>query len=245
VFLMVLNWFLAMRQGAPRMRRATGREFVLATGAAMLPLVMPVLMVVGIRFGIATPTEVSAVAVLYGLVLACFVYRAFGLRDVVRIVVECGLLAGMVLFIIAAAGSFAWTLTAANLPVALISLLHAIGDSKAAFLIGSLVLLVVVGSLLEGLPALIILGPLLIPIAGQYGIDSIHYSMIIILGMGIGIFIPPIGIGFYISCAVAESRIEAASRAMLPYLVVLVLGVLAVAFVPWFTHALPNLLGSR
>jgi TRAP-type C4-dicarboxylate transport system permease large subunit len=69
--------------------------------------------------------------------------------------------------------------------------------------------------------------------------------MIIILAMGIGIFIPPIGIGFYISCAVAESRIEAASRAMIPYLIVLVLGVLAVAFIPWFTHALPNLVGTR
>lgn len=245
VLLMILNWGLAVREGAPRMPRATGPELALAAGAAALPLVMPVLMVVGIRFGFATPTEISAVAVLYGLVLACGVYRAFGLRDLVRIVVECGVLSGMVLFIIAAAGSFAWTLTAANLPVALISLLHALGDSRAAFLIGSLALLVVVGSLLEGLPALIILGPLLIPIAGQYGIDSIHYAMVIILAMGIGIFIPPIGIGFYIACAVAESRIEAASRAMIPYLIVLVLGVLAVAFIPWFTHALPNLVGSR
>ncbi|MGH1590175.1 TRAP transporter large permease subunit [Methylobacterium phyllosphaerae] len=245
VLLMILNWVLAVREGAPRMPRATGPDLALAAGAAALPLVMPVLMVVGIRFGFATPTEVSAVAVLYGLILACGVYRAFGLRDLVRIVVECGVLSGMVLFIIAAAGSFAWTLTAANLPVALISLLHALGDSRAAFLIGSIALLVVVGSLLEGLPALIILGPLLIPIAGQYGIDSIHYAMVIILAMGIGIFIPPIGIGFYIACAVAESRIEATSRAMIPYLIVLVLGVLAVAFIPWFTHALPNLVGSR
>jgi tripartite ATP-independent transporter DctM subunit len=243
--LMVLNWFLAVRQGAPRMPRATGPELARAAAVAVLPLVMPVLMVVGIRFGIATPTEISAVAVLYGLILACGVYRAFGLRELVGIVVECGLLAGMVLFIIAAAGSFAWTLTAANLPVALIALLHTLGDSPAAFLIGSLALLVVVGSLLEGLPALIILGPLLIPIAGQYGIDSIHYAMVIILAMGIGIFIPPIGIGFYIACAVAESRIETASRAMVPYLMVLVLGVLAVAFVPWFTHALPNIVGNR
>jgi TRAP-type C4-dicarboxylate transport system permease large subunit len=99
----------------------------------------------------------------------------------------------------------------------------------------------VVGSLLEGLPALIILGPLLMPMASQYGIDIIHYSMIMILAMGVGIFIPPIGIGFYVSCTVSESRLEATSKAMLPYLAVLIVGVLVVAFVPWFTLAVPRL----
>ncbi len=98
-------------------------------------------------------------------------------------------------------------------------------------------LLIVVGSLLEGLPALIILAPLLMPIANSLGIDSIPLrAIVILLAMGIGIFIPPIGICFYIACAVSEAKVEAASRAMLPYLAVLILGVLAVAFVPWFTH---------
>ena len=242
--LMVLNYVLAARRDAPRMARATVADALRATASAVLPLVMPVLMVAGIRFGIATPTEVSAIAVLYGVVLACLVYRSIGLRRLYGIVVECGLLAGMVLLIIAAAGSFAWTLTAANLPLTLIAVLHAAGDNKYVFLVGSLLLLIVVGSLLEGLPALIILGPLLIPIAAQFGLDSIHFALVIILAMGIGIFIPPIGIGFYISCAVAGSTIEAAGAAMLPYLAVLLLGVLAVAFVPWFTHILPRLLGA-
>jgi TRAP-type C4-dicarboxylate transport system permease large subunit len=109
-------------------------------------------------------------------------------------------------FIIASAGSFAWTLTAANLPAALIQVLHLAGDSPTLFLIGSLILLITVGSLLEGLPVLIILGPLLLPIATQLGIDSIHYAMVILLAMGIGIFIPPIGICFYISYAVSEAH---------------------------------------
>jgi TRAP-type C4-dicarboxylate transport system permease large subunit len=173
------------------------------------------------------------------------IYRSIGSRGFLAIAVECGLLAGMVLFIIAAAGSFAWTLAAANLPAALVRMLHLMGDSPALFLIGSMVLLIVVGSLLEGLPALIILGPLLLPIANQLGIESIHYSMVILLAMGIGIFIPPIGICFYISCAVAQADIEASAKTMLPYLAVLILGVLTVAFVPWFTNALPDLLGGR
>ena len=242
LLLMVLNYVLSRRANIGSAPRATSAELLRATGGAVLPLVMPVIMVIGIRFGVATPTEVSAVAVLYGLVLAFVIYRAVDVKVLYAIAVESCLLAGMVLFIIAAAFSFAWTLTAANLPANLALILHSLGDNRIVFILGSIVLLIVVGSLLEGLPALIILGPLLMPIATQYGIDIIHYSMIMILAMGVGIFIPPIGIGFYVSCSVSESRLEATSRAMLPYFGVLIAGVLVVAFVPWFTLAVPHLL---
>jgi tripartite ATP-independent transporter DctM subunit len=242
LLLMVLNYVLSRRGNMASAPRATPAELLRATGGAVLPLVMPVIMVIGIRFGVATPTEVSSVAVLYGLILAFVIYRAVDLKALYQIAVESCLLAGMVLFIIAAAFSFAWTLTAANLPSNLAMILHSLGDNRTVFILGSIVLLIVVGSLLEGLPALIILGPLLMPIASQYGIDIIHYSMIMILAMGVGIFIPPIGIGFYVSCTVSESRLEATSRAMLPYLAVLIVGVLVVAFVPWFTLAVPRLI---
>ena len=242
LLLMVLNYVLSRHGNMASAPRATASELLRATGGAVLPLVMPVIMVIGIRFGVATPTEVSSVAVLYGLILAFAIYRAVDIKALYRIAVESCLLAGMVLFIIAAAFSFAWTLTAANLPASLAAILHSVGDNRVVFILGSIVLLIVVGSLLEGLPALIILGPLLIPIATQYGIDIIHYSMIMILAMGVGIFIPPIGIGFYVSCTVSESRLEATSRAMLPYLAVLIIGVLVVAFVPWFTLAVPRLI---
>jgi tripartite ATP-independent transporter DctM subunit len=242
LLLMVLNYVLSRRANIGSMPRATAAELLRASAGAALPLVMPVIMVIGIRFGVATPTEVSAVAVLYGLILAFVIYRAVDVKVLYAIAVESCLLAGMVLFIIAAAFSFAWTLTAANLPANLALILHSLGDNRTVFIFGSIVLLIVVGSLLEGLPALIILGPLLMPLATQYGIDMIHYSMIMILAMGVGIFIPPIGIGFYVCCTVSESRLEATSRAMLPYFGVLIAGVLVVAFVPWFSLALPRLL---
>jgi tripartite ATP-independent transporter DctM subunit len=241
VLLMILNYGLSRRGNMAAIPRASTTELIGASAGAILPLIMPVIMVVGIRFGIATPTEVSAVAVLYGLLLAFVVYRALDLRQLFAIAVECSLLAGMVLFIIAASFSFAWTLTAANLPANLATIMHLAGDNRTLFIIASIALLVVVGSLLEGLPALIILGPLLMPIATQLGMDIIHYSMIMILAMGIGIFVPPIGIGFYVSCTVSESRLESTARMMLPYLAVLVLGVLVVAFVPSVTLLLPHL----
>ena len=245
LLLMTLNYALSRHRNSVIVPRASAKEMLRATAGAMLPLVMPVIMVIGIRFGFATPTEVSAVAVLYGLILAFVIYRAVDTKALYTIAVESCLLAGMVLFIIAAAFSFAWTLTAANLPGRLAAILHAAGDNATVFLIGSILLLIVVGSLLEGLPALIILSPLLMPIASQYGIDVIHYSMIMILAMGVGIFIPPIGIGFYISCSVSESRLEATSAAMVPYFIVLLLGVLVVAFVPSITLAVPHLLRTH
>lgn len=241
VFLMVLIYLLARRRGEVPMARASGRALATSAVAAVLPLAMPLFMVLGIKFGIATPTEISAFAVAYGLVLALFLYRALDLRKLGRIAVNASILAGMVLFIISAAGAFGWTLSAADLHSQLIDLLVLVGNDRTWFLLGSILLLMVVGALLEGLPALIILGPVLMPIAGSVGIDAIHYGIVMILAMGVGIFMPPIGIGFYISCAVMGSRVEATSRSMAPYFVALLLGVLTVAFVPWFTHALPRL----
>jgi tripartite ATP-independent transporter DctM subunit len=245
LLLMILNYALSRHRHVATVPRASTAEMLRAGGGAVLPLVMPIIMVIGIRFGFATPTEVSAVAVLYGLLLASVIYRAVDTRALYSIAVESCLLAGMVLFIIAAAFSFGWTLTAANLPASLAAILHSIGDNAIVFILGSILLLIVVGSLLEGLPALIILGPLLMPIASQYGIDIIHYGMIMILAMGVGIFIPPIGIGFYVSCSVSGSRLEATSAAMIPYFIVLILGVLVVAFVPSVTLIVPHLLRSH
>jgi TRAP-type C4-dicarboxylate transport system permease large subunit len=105
-------------------------------------------------------------------------------------------------------------------------------------------LLIVIGSLLEGLPALIILAPLLLPIAIRMHIDAVQYGIVLILAMGVGAFLPPIGVGFYVSAAVAHSDIESAARAMIPYAIVLVLAVLLIAFIPEITLALPHLLGD-
>jgi tripartite ATP-independent transporter DctM subunit len=211
---------------------------------AILPLAMPVMMVSGIRFGIATPTEVSTFAVLYGLVLAVVIYREQGIGRIFPLAMECAGTAGMVLFVLASASSFAWTLTAANLPQHLVTLLDESGRNPYVFLAGSMVLLIVIGTLLEGLPALIILAPLLMPIAAQLGINGVQYATVLILAMGVGAFMPPVGIGFYVACAVAEARVETAARTMVPYLIVLVLAIALIAFVPWITLSVPRLLGS-
>jgi tripartite ATP-independent transporter DctM subunit len=245
VCLMVLIYVRARKSGMKPEARASWSVRLNASIAAILPFLMPVILFVGILAGVATPTEVSAFAVLYGMVLSLVVYREMNLRSFFRTVIDSVALTGMILFILSAAAGFSWALTIAYVPQRIVSLLHGFNDSKDIFLISSLVLLIVGGSLLEGLPALNILAPLLIPIAAKIGISELHYGMMLIIAMGVGAFMPPAGVGFYVCCAVARAPLEAATRAMMPYLVILIIGLLLVAFVPWFTLVLPQYFGFQ
>jgi tripartite ATP-independent transporter DctM subunit len=245
VCLMTLIYVRARRSGIAPEPRAQWSVRISASVDAILPFLMPVILFVGILAGFATPTEVSAFAVLYGMFLSLVIYREMTWRSFFRTVVDSVALTGMILFILSAASGFSWALTIAYVPQRVVELLHMFNDSKDIFLIGSLILLIVGGSLLEGLPALNILAPLLIPIAGKIGISELHYGMMLIIAMGVGAFMPPAGVGFYVCCAVAQASLEAASRAMVPYLIVLIIGLLVVAFIPWFTLVLPHYFGFR
>ena len=241
--LMVLIYLRARASGAPRTPRASARVLARAGLGAILPLMMPGALLAGILLGAATPTEIAALAVVYGIMLSSVMYREMSLQGFVRIALDTAALTGVLLFIFAAASSFSWTLTVAYLPQRLVVLLQSAGDSQAIFMICSIVLLILVGVLLEGLPSLNVLAPLLIPIAGKLGLSELHYALVLIIAMGIGGFMPFAGVGFYVCCAVMRCNIETASRAMLPYLIVLLAGLLIVAFVPWFTLFLPHYFG--
>ncbi len=240
---MALIFLRAAREPSQTHRRAPLRVMATTGLRAILPLMMPVILFAGILLGVATPTEVSSFAVVYGLLLAGLVYRELNLQAFIRTVLDSATLAGMVLFILAAASGFSWTLTVAYLPQRLVDLLHGINDNAALFMIGSIGLLIVIGSLLEGLPALIILAPLLLPIAGSIGLSELHFGIVLLIAMGVGAFLPPAGVGFYVACAIMKTDIEGASRAMVPYLVVLIIALLIVAFVPWLTVSLPRAFG--
>jgi tripartite ATP-independent transporter DctM subunit len=243
--LMVLIYLRARRVATPQVPRASLNAMAHAGLGAVLALLMPGMLLAGILLGIATPTEVAAFAVLYGLVLSMLVYREMNMRSFLRTVADTAALTGVLLFIFAAASGFSWTLTVAYLPQRLVELLHSFGNSTAIFMVGSIVLLIVVGVLLEGLPSLNVLAPLLLPIAGKLGLSELHYALVLIIAMGVGGFMPLAGVGFYVCCAIMRADIEAASRAMLPYLGVLLIGLLIVAFVPWFALFLPHYFGFR
>ena len=157
------------------------------------------------------------------------------MRRVYPALVGTASLAGAILFIIGAATSMSWALTQSNFSHALASALaHAPGGAYG-FLIGSILLFVVLGSILEGIPAMVLFGPLLFPVARQLGVHEVHYAMVVILAMGIGLFSPPFGLGYYAACSIGQVDPNAGMRRIWIYMAALLVGLLVVAFVPWIS----------
>jgi tripartite ATP-independent transporter DctM subunit len=239
--LMLLIYVRARTLGMQQSRRASWIERGKATVWAVPALVVPILLIVGIAGGFATPTEASSIAVVYALGLSFLVYRKMDLRAFRKTVAEAGSMSGMILLIIGAGAAFSWSLSIANVPHKIASLVIDRGGSPAAFLLATLVTMVLMGQVLEGLPALLTFGPMLMPIAIQLGIDALQYSIVLVLAMGLGGFSPPASYGFYISCSVGNATVEQATRRIYPYLLVVALGILIIAFVPWFSLVLPRM----
>ena len=229
----------------PVVRDRRPRHLAGLIGGAVLTLFMLVIIFGGILGGIATPTEVSAFAVIYAFVVGGLIFREMSARSVASLFVRSASLAGMILFIVAAAQAVTYVLTAEQIPqamaTALVSLSHSEGNWL--FLLLCMVMLVVMGSVLEGAPALIIFGPLLIPIASQLGVNPLQFGILLIVAMGLGLFSPPFGVGLYTACAVGGVPIEKVAKPMVKYLAVLVGALIVIAFVPWLSTALPNALG--
>ena len=214
-------------------------------GGAVVTVGLVAFIFIGFRAGFATATEISAYAALYALVIGGGVFRELKLAAAIRTFVHAATRAGLVLFIVAAAQAMAFTLTLQQIPHALTELLVALTASHGAwlFLLLSIVILIVMGAVLEGAAALIIFGPLLVPVAQQLGIGPLHYGVLLVIAMGIGLFAPPLGLGLYGSCLVGGVPLEVTVRPMLGYLGLLFLCLLVIAFVPGITLWLPHALG--
>ncbi|WP_261303781.1 TRAP transporter large permease [Paenibacillus andongensis] len=216
-----------------------GKRGVIAIPA----LLVPVLLIGGIVTGIATPTEVSSFAVVYSLLAAGLFYKELTWKKLWEIMVDTSVKAGMLLFITSAASAFSWTLTAASLPQKIAQFMVSLaGHSSLIFMLATVIILIIMGALLEGIPALLVFAPLLVPLAPQFGIDPLQYGIVLIIAMGLGAFSPPIGIGLYIACSVSGTKVEDTSRAMVPYLIVLFIGLLLAAFIPWFSLVVPKIM---
>jgi tripartite ATP-independent transporter DctM subunit len=214
---------------------------------ALVTLGLIVIIFAGFRFGVATATEISAFAALYALMVGGAAFRELGLRATARSFVNAASRSGLVLFIVAAAQSLAFVLTLQQFPHALAQAMIALSENAGQwpFLILSIVILVVMGSILEGAAALIIFGPLLVPVAGQIGINGLHFGVVLVIAMGIGLFAPPLGLGLYGACLIGGVPIEATVKPMLGYLGLLFLCLMVIAFVPGLTLWLPHRLGYQ
>ena len=217
--------------------KVVGKKFLSSIPAFLAPLIL----IAGIVGGIATPTEVSSTVVIYALILSTVFYREMSPAKLWKTLADSASKTGMVLLIIASASAFSWTLTVAQVPLKIAMFMTTLHGSPTYFMLVSIIVLIITGAILEGLPALIIFGPLLLPFAPQFGVNPIQYGMIMVICNGIGAFLPPIGMGAYVCCSVCETSIESITHKILPYLIFLIIGTLLIAFVPWFTLVIPRM----
>jgi tripartite ATP-independent transporter DctM subunit len=216
-------------------------------GGAAVTLGLLAIIFGGFRSGIATATEISSFAAFYALVVGGLAFRELGPRAAARSFVQAATRAGLVLFIVAAAQSLSFVLTLQQIPQALAQAMIALSHAGGAwlFLPLSILILIVMGSVLEGAAALIIFAPLLLPVAMDIGIGGLHYGVVLVIAMGIGLFAPPLGLGLYGACLIGEVPIEVTVKPMLGYLGLLLACLLVIAFVPALTMWLPRMMGYQ
>jgi C4-dicarboxylate transporter DctM subunit len=243
--IMLLIYVQARREGLAGEARAKLRELARALRGALVPLMMPVIIFGAILGGIADPTEAAVLAVLYAFIVGVFVYKEIPWRALPKILVDSAVTSGVVIFMVGAASSFSWLLAVEQVPTHLANAMLAVSREPWFFFVVSIVIFVVLGAILEGLPAVIICLPIFLPIVAKLGIDPLHYSVVVVAAIGLGLFLPPVGVGLYIAASFANLRVDQTIRAMTPYVLVLFFGILILIAIPWFTLVLPKLAYGR
>jgi tripartite ATP-independent transporter DctM subunit len=211
--------------------RQIGRAFVIALPAIALPFVIRAAVIEGV----ATATEVSTIGIAYSVLAGLLIYRRFDWRRLFPMLVETAALSGSILLIIGAATSMAWSLTQSGFSRDLANAMTGLPGGIPSFLLVSMAAFIVLGSVLEGIPAIVLFGPLLFPIAKQVGVHEVHYAMVIILAMGVGLFAPPFGVGYYAACAISRVHPDEGLKPIAGYMIALIVGLLLVAFIPWIS----------
>lgn len=198
-------------------------------------LALPFLIRSAVTGGVATASEVSTIAVLYALLIGHLMYGGISARKLYDMLVETASLSGAVLLILGTAAGMAWAITQSGYVQQLSEFLSSMPGGAWAFLAVTIMVFLILGCLLEGLPAVLLLAPIMFPIAKKLGINDIHYSMVVVTAMNVGLMAPPIGVGFYIACRIGAASPEHVARAIWPYIAALIMGVIVIAAVPWLS----------
>ncbi|MFN3417098.1 MAG: TRAP transporter large permease [Caldimonas sp.] len=219
-----------------------GRQPVLqAAGRAGWALLMPVIILGGIYGGIFTPTEASVVAVFYALIVGFLIHRELSLRDLLPVLRKSVISSAVIMFIIANAGLFAYLITRAGVPDALGQWLTEVLRSPAWFLLGVNAALFVIGMFIETSAAIIVLAPILVPVAAHFGIDPVHFGIIMVVNLAMGMITPPFGVNLFAACTVARISLDQIIRHLLPFVLVILGCLMIITYVPGLSLSLRDL----
>ena len=233
--LCVVVWWRYRNDDLSNVKQYNWHEIAKFATVALPAISLPFVIRAAVVEGVATATEVSTIGIAYSVVIGIFVHRQFDLRRIKPILIETASLTGAIIFIIGCATAMAWGLTQSGFSQDLAALMKALPGGAIGFLAVSIVAFVVLGSVLEGIPAIVLFGPLLFPIARQIGVHEVHYAMVVIFAMGIGLFSPPFGVGYYGACAISKINPDEGLKHIGGYVVALIIGLVIVAAIPWLS----------
>jgi len=239
--LMVTAYIVARKKGLPKQQQRAGCKIILKELAgAFWALLMPVLIVGGIVIGMFTPTEAGAVAVSYAVVVGCFVFRELTFPAIISCLHRTGLGCAKVFFVIATAGLYTWLLTAHGFPVLVGRFLLSITDSPQLMMAMMALILLLVTTFMESIAALILLMPILYPVAQQVGIDGTYFGVMVVVSIGVGLVTPPVGLCLYVSADIGKVGIAEVSKALIPFILAVSLTLILLLFVPGLITAIPQ-----
>lgn len=239
--IMILIFIQAVRSKIPLEKRLSFKESMSAVVGAIIPLLCPVIIFAGILTGAATPTEIAVVAVLYAFIVGVFVYKEIAWNQIIPILTRTAVTTGAVMLLVGIASALSWILSTNQVPQIVGTTITKISDSPLVFLLLCNLSFILLGAILEGVPAMLILVPIFLPYVVKLGINQIHFGILCIACLGIGIFLPPIGMGMFIACNFAGIDVGKMFRNFAPYLLVLLIGLFIITYFPWFTTVLVDM----
>ena len=216
-------------------KRASARTVFFTAIAAAPAIALPFVIRGAVMEGVATATEVSTIGIVYSVLIGLLVYRRFAWRRLIPMMIDTAALSGAILLIIGAATGMAWSLTQSGFSNDLAKFMGGLPGGAVTFMIVSILCFIVLGSVLEGIPSIVLFGPLLFPIARTMGINEVHYAMVVILSMGLGLFSPPFGVGYYCATAIGGVNPDEGMKPIVGYMLALLVGLVLVAAIPWIS----------
>lgn len=232
VTLIIFVYIVSLMKGYGGGESHTFMEFMIAFKDAFLALLMPVIILGGIYGGIFTPTEAAVVAVVYGLIVGLFIYREISWKQLIETLHSAVTISAVIMFIIAGASAFGYYLTRQRIPAQLTEAMLGFTDNWIVALLLINLLLLIVGVFLETAAAIIILTPILVPIAEALGIDLVHFGIIMIVNLAIGFITPPVGLNLFVAAKIGNTKLEGLLRAIVPFIIIMIVNVLIISYVP-------------
>jgi len=243
IALMGLAYFMARKLKLPLAPQIAWRQKLKIIRDGILPMLMIVIVLGGIYGGIFTPTEAAAVAVVYGFCLSFFIYKELKLSDLKKALLQTASLSGVVLIVLGTASMLSFVMTFERIPHQIAEFITQYASNWIVFVLFVNIVFLILGMVMDALPAIIVLLPIIVPVAVSFGMEPVHLGILVEANVGLGMITPPVGICLYVACGISKIPLEKSIKMLLPFLLVLALTTLIISYVPDITLFLPRLLG--